>query len=269
MSQNPLTSPDVWNDLHQDYDRTSVPLFSVAAKRGIELVEPKKHFRVLDVACGPGTLTIEVAKRVQQVVAVDFATSMISLLQSKCRQAGVDNIESLVADGTSLPFADSQFDAVFSCFGLFLFADRAKGLSELFRVAKPQSKVMLSSWAPADGPIEAMYRIVRETLPDLPFQQGRAPLGTRGEIVQEMTDAGFVDLHVESMRVPFVFASAGAFWEENSRASAPLVATRRWVPASQWPAIEARILETLHQAFPADVNFDRFALVAAGNKPAV
>ena len=127
--------------------------------------------------------------------------------------------------------------------------NRAKGLAEMFRVARPQAKVMISSWAPAEGPIEAMYRIVRETLPDLPFQHGRAPLGTKDEIARELTEAGFTHLHVESVPVRFSYDSAYDYWRKNSRASAPLVATRRRVQQKDWPAVETRILDTL-ASFP-------------------
>jgi SAM-dependent methyltransferase len=267
VAQSPLTSPDVWNELHRAYDETLVPLFSIAAKRGIELVAPSSDDEVLDVACGPGTLTLEVAPLVRRVVAVDFAVSMIELLNGKCCRAGVENVETQVGDGTALPFADGRFDAAFSCFGLFLFADRAAGLSELRRVVKPGSKVMISSWAPAEGPIEATYRIVREVLPDLPFGEGHAPLGTKGEIVDEMGGAGFVDVQVERIPIRFAFPSAEAFWRANGLASAPLVATRRRVAPAEWPTIEQRILETLRSSFPARVDFERFAWVAVGKKP--
>jgi hypothetical protein len=152
--------------------------------------------------------------------------------------------------------------------GLFLFADRAAGLSSMLRVVKPGAKVMISSWAPAQGPIEEMYRIVREILPDLPFGKGHAPLGTKGEIIQEMTAAGFGELYVEPVQVPFSFASAEDFWEQNSRASAPLVATRRRVAPADWPAVEMRILDTLRRAFPTQVDFVRSAWVAVGRRPA-
>lgn len=267
VPQSPLTSPDVWNELHQAYERTIVPLFSAVARRGIELVAPDATAEVLDVACGPGTLTLQVASLVRKVVAVDFATSMIELLEEKCRQAGIVNIEAQVADGTALPYADSRFDAAFSCFGLFLFADRAAGFSELRRVVKLGAKVMISSWTPAEGPIEAMYRIVREILPDLPFQNGHAPLGTKHDIVEEMTAAGFADIQTEAVGVPFWFPSAEAFWEENNRASAPLVATRQRVAPADWPTVEARILQTLRSAFPARVEFDRLAWIAVGRRP--
>ncbi len=267
MEQSPLTSPELWNELHQAYEETLVPLFSIAAKRGLELVCPDRDAEVLDLACGPGTLTLMLATQVRRVVAVDFADSMIELLEEKCRKLCLDNVAAQVADGTALPFTNARFDAAFSCFGLFLFADRAAGFSELLRVVKPGKKVMVSSWAPAEGPVEATYRIVREILADLPFQQGRAPLGTDREIIEEMTLAGFEDLYVESVRVPFAFDSAEHFWQKNSRASAPLVALRRRVADADWPAIEARIQDTLRKAFPGRVDFERDAWVAVGNRP--
>jgi SAM-dependent methyltransferase len=268
VTQSPLTSPDVWNELHQDYEKTLVRLFSVAAKRGIELVAPQKDAVVLDVACGPGTLALMVAPLVNKVVAVDFAASMLALLEQKRNCAGLANIETLVADGTALPFADARFDAAFSCFGLFLFADRAAGFRELLRVIKPGAKAMISSWAPAEGPIEDTFRIVREILPDLPFGKGLAPLGTREDIIAEMAAAGFVDIRVEPIVVHFAFDSVQTYWSENSLASAPIVATRRRVDPTQWPAVEAQILESLRRSFPGRVKFDRNAWVAVGNRPA-
>jgi len=268
MSESPLTSPALWNELHEHYERTIVPLFSQVARRGIELLAPEASARVIDVACGPGTLTLNVAPRVSQVVAVDFAASMIGLLQKKCREAGFRNVEAQLADGMSLPFAEAEFDAAFSCFGLFLFSDRAQGFSELFRVVKPSSKVMISSWSPSDGPVEIMYRVVREVLPDLPFQKGRAPLGTKSDIVDEMSAAGFEQLLVESVPVTYDYPSVTTFWAENSRASAPLVATRRRVSEAQWPQMEARILAALSAQFSTGVHYERSAWVAVGRKPA-
>lgn len=267
VQQSPLTSPELWNELHLAYDENVVPLFSVVAKRALELVDPNRDAEVIDVACGPGTLTLQLATQVRRVVAVDFAPSMIELLEDKCRVARIGNIAAQVADGMALPFGQGRFDAAFSCFGLFLFADRAAGFSELWRVVKPGAKVMVSSWSPAEGPIEAMYRIVREVLPDLPFQKGRAPLGTKGELVEEMTQARFESIYVESIPVPFVFDSAEHFWRESSRASAPLVATRRHVTDTDWPAVESRIKDTLREAFPGRVDFVRNAWIALGTRP--
>ena len=114
--------------------------------------------------------------------------------------------------------------------------------------------------------MELAYRIVREVLPDLPFQKGRSPLGTKDEIVAEMSAAGLGQLLVESVPVTYDYPSAEEFWAANSRASAPLVATRRRVSDAQWPQIEARILAALCKEFPARVRWERGAWVAVGRK---
>src|SRR5512142_432182 len=111
MAESPLTSPSLWNELHRDYEKTIVPLFSKVALRVIDLVAPDANSRVVDVACGPGTLALNVAPRVRQVVAADFASSMIELLEAKCRERGVRNVVTQIADGMALPFADAEFDA--------------------------------------------------------------------------------------------------------------------------------------------------------------
>src|SRR5512142_1375840 len=113
-----------------------------------------------------------------------------------------------------------------------------------------------------------MYRIVREILPDLPFQNGRAPLGTRRDIEAEMGVAGFDGLQLEPVSVQFAFASVTEFWAGNSRASGPRVALRQRASAAEWAAVEARILATLAQLFPHRVQYERDAWVAVGQKPA-
>lgn len=267
MPESPLATPTLWNQIHRDYEKSLVPLFAPVAQRALQLCNPKPGDRVLDVACGPGTLAIQAARLVSTVVAVDFSQSMVDLLQQRCRQEGVTNIESRVADGMALPFAATDFDAAFSCFGLFMFPDRHQGLRELHRVLRPAGKLVVTSWAPVQGPMEAMYRIVREVLPGVPFQPGQAPLGTPQAIEQEVSAAGFAAPEVEAAAVRFRYPSVDAFWAENSRASGPLVAMKLRLPAPEWARVEARILELLRHEFAREVDFERRAWITLGRKP--
>lgn len=267
MPESPLATPTLWNQIHLDYEKSLVPLFAPVAQRALQLCNPEPGDRVLDVACGPGTLAIQAAHVVKTVVAVDFAQSMVDLLRQRCEQEGVSNIQSQVADGMALPFGAADFDAAFSCFGLFMFPDRHQGLLELFRVLRPGGKLVVTSWAPVQGPIEAMYRIVREVLPGVPFQAGQAPLGTPQAIEQEVTAAGFSVLDVEPATVRFRYPSVAAFWAENSRASGPLVAMKLRLSVPDWARIEAQILELLRHEFAREVDFERRAWVTLGRKP--
>ncbi|MBV5328114.1 MAG: class I SAM-dependent methyltransferase [Chlorobium sp.] len=63
------------------------------ASRFIELMNPQPNWSVLDVGCGAGTLAIPLNPLVQQITAIDFSEVMIDLLNQKCREDGITNID--------------------------------------------------------------------------------------------------------------------------------------------------------------------------------
>jgi len=73
------------------------------------------------------------------------------------QQAGVPNIEFVVADGMDLPFADDEFDAVTISFGLRNISDPHKGLAELFRVTRPGGRIVICEFSKPVKPLRAAY----------------------------------------------------------------------------------------------------------------
>ncbi len=72
----------------------------------VDLLNPKKGEKILDVGCGEGTLAVEIERRGAKVVGVDMSTEMIEQCQSK-------GIEAYVGSVTDLPYEEA-FDSVFS-----------------------------------------------------------------------------------------------------------------------------------------------------------
>ena len=103
--------------------------------------------KILDVACGTGDSTIELAKRAgsgSTVIGVDISSGMMEPLMRKAAKAGVhDRIHLKVADGTELPYKDETFNAVTCSFGIRNFEDKAKGLREFRRVLKTGGKLFI------------------------------------------------------------------------------------------------------------------------------
>ncbi len=95
----------------------------------------------LDLCCGTGDLTIELAKRAGRtgrVIGLDFNQAMLDLAEKKVRDLDLQkDIELVKADAMHLPFADNSFDVVTIGFGLRNVPDANQVLAEVTRVLKP------------------------------------------------------------------------------------------------------------------------------------
>jgi demethylmenaquinone methyltransferase/2-methoxy-6-polyprenyl-1,4-benzoquinol methylase len=114
----------------------------------------------LDVACGSGKLTAELARIAGprgRVVGLDFSPEMLAIARRKYQ--GVEFIE---GDALHLPFDDGRFDASTIAFGLRNLADPILGLREMTRVAR--RCVVLEFVKPPGGPVGGAYRIYLRTL---------------------------------------------------------------------------------------------------------
>lgn len=248
---SPLTQPDSWNFVAEGYLAEIAPLHVHYARDALELARLPGNARVLDVAAGPGTLSLLAAERAERVVAVDFSAGMLDVLRRRAAEAGFDHVEAQVADGQALPFADGSFDGAFSMFGLMFFPDRAAGFRELRRVLAPGGRAVVSSWTPAEQvPLAAaLYDCLHSQLPDLPYGDDRQPLADAGEFREEMAAAGFQPVAMHSTAHRLEKPSVRAFWQAQARASAPIAALRRRLSAGEWTDLSQRVIARLEREF--------------------
>jgi ubiquinone/menaquinone biosynthesis C-methylase UbiE len=145
---------------------------------------------VLDVGCGPGVLTTELAARVgaQSVTAVDPSERFVDAVRSRVPGATVER-----ASAESLPFPDDAFDAALAQLVVHFMADPVAGLREMGRVTRDGGTVAACVWdhsAGGNGPLSVYYEALHEVDPTLPNEVARA--GTRpGHLAELFRDAGF------------------------------------------------------------------------------
>jgi len=117
---------------------------------------------VLDLCCGPGTLTVllgERRHRARVVVGADFSEQMLRLADDRVGPKA-DNIRMCCADALTLPFGDQTFDLATCTFGIRNFQDLAAGLRELHRVLKSPSQVLILEFAmPVGRGFRFVYRL--------------------------------------------------------------------------------------------------------------
>jgi len=237
QNQSPLAGPEPWELVAEGYAAEAPHLMRGFSMRALGLVQPAADARVLDVAAGPGTLSLELAARVARVDAIDFSPNMVALLESERKRLALDNLFARVGDGQALPFDSASFDAAFSLFGLMFFPDRPKGYAELLRVLKPSATALVSSWAPAEDSslMRALFGAIAEMDPD--FVAPRRNIGGLENpevLAAELSAAGFVDVHVHAVSQSMPVISPAELWERFQRANAPLVLLRRRLGEAAW-----------------------------------
>jgi ubiquinone/menaquinone biosynthesis C-methylase UbiE len=126
------------------YTPYSVPVLTFMEQRtaeshaGFFLPQLLPGWRVLDAGCGPGTITLGLARKVSPgpVIGIDIEESQFAKAREQAEQEGL-NIEFQTANISHLPFGDGYFDAVFSHAVLQHLTDPDAALTEFRRVLKP------------------------------------------------------------------------------------------------------------------------------------
>jgi demethylmenaquinone methyltransferase / 2-methoxy-6-polyprenyl-1,4-benzoquinol methylase len=117
---------------------------------------------VLDVCCGTGDFSFELAGRVApggSVVGCDFSEPMLDLAREKAAARGA-SLRFEWADALQLPYDADRFDVVTVGFALRNFADFDRGLREMARVLKPGGRlVILEFTEPRRPPFSTFYSL--------------------------------------------------------------------------------------------------------------
>jgi ubiquinone/menaquinone biosynthesis C-methylase UbiE len=99
----------------------------------------RSGMRLLDVGCGPGSITLGLAEAVApgQVVGIDVQSAQVEQARALARMRGIANVSFEVANAYRLPFPDDSFDAVFANGVVMHLRQPVQALAELFRVLRP------------------------------------------------------------------------------------------------------------------------------------
>lgn len=111
----------------------------------LDLLALRPGERVLDVGCGSGVVTRDVARRVMpggRVVGLDTSAELLAIAGELARAAALDGaIDFRQGDAHALPFADGEFDAVLAVTVLAHIADAERAIREMVRVAARGARV--------------------------------------------------------------------------------------------------------------------------------
>ncbi|MFR9753397.1 class I SAM-dependent methyltransferase [Nocardia sp. 004] len=270
MSRNPLAVAEPWDLVADGYAEFAAAIMQPFAARALEFVSLAPTAQIVDVAAGPGTLSLLAAEHVALVEAIDFSEPMIARLAKDAVAAGLSNIRAQVGDGQNLPFESDRFDAGFSMFGLMFFPERAKGFAELFRVLRPGGTAVVSSWAPvADSPLmRMMFDALAAADPSVQEPQANFLSLENPELFEsEMRGAGFEAISIQRHSIALSFAEPEELWETMVRSSAPLELMRQSVGPEVWAERATLMREFLTERYRPHSPLSTTAYLGIGHKP--
>ena len=155
----------MFNNISKEYDILNrVISFGIDVswrKKIVKILKSKNPSTILDVATGTGDLAIAMAKtNANKIIGLDISKGMLDVGIEKIKKKNLNNtIDMVIGDSENLKYEDNFFDAVTVSFGVRNFESLDSGLSEIFRVLKPNgSLVILETSNPTKFPFKQFYR---------------------------------------------------------------------------------------------------------------
>jgi len=234
----------------------------------IDWVDPRPGMRILDLACGPGTLSYPIAQSVSpggEVVGIDLAPGMIELALRDVPPGLPVRFE--LMDMEDLRFPDHSFDATVCGHGFQFVPDLRRALSETRRVLKPGARMAASVPVDPATPSEAQVILERSlggALPPAP--KARDQLVTRRTVEDEESfvtiakQAGFSVAEVVRYEESTTWASPQHFIDMSAGWWSMAIRLDRLSPGEK-----ATLLERATRAIEAELGSGPLQIAGATN----
>ena len=173
-------------------------MLAPAHQGAIAQAAPGVGARVIDIGCGCGASTLDLAAHVGplgSVLAVDVSEPMLARAQERTKH--LPQVECRVADAAAHPFAPASYDLLFSRFGVMFFGDPAAAFAHMRKALKPSGRAVFVCWRPIDEnpwmrvPLNAVCKHVPRPPRPGPEDPGPFSFASTERVTRILTEAGF------------------------------------------------------------------------------
>jgi len=207
---------DVWVDKQREMDIMLNPL----GERAIQGLDLSGEIKILDIGCGCGATTLEIAKAVTQgeVIGVDISEPMLERATKTASDMMLTNTSFQVKDVQVDEMPRSYFDVAFSRFGVMFFEDPFEAFKNINHSLKDNGQLSFVCWQHASlNPWQSLsIQVIKEFL-DLPAPAPKSPgpfaFEDKSYINEILTESGFRDIEIKDNQEDIVMFSGKSIRE--------------------------------------------------------
>jgi ubiquinone/menaquinone biosynthesis C-methylase UbiE len=144
------TIAPTWVEVEDDLDQMNRDLGRMAMDR----LDLHPGQQVLDIGCGTGRTTLELASRVApdgRALGIDLTEVMLQRARQHAAQAGSNSVDFVHADAQVYDFGERKFDAAYSRFGVMFFSDPVAAFASIRRALRRGGLMSFVCWQPVEG----------------------------------------------------------------------------------------------------------------------
>ncbi|MFZ1989367.1 MAG: class I SAM-dependent methyltransferase [Alphaproteobacteria bacterium] len=217
--------------------------------------------RVIDIGCGGGATSMEIARIVGpngSVTGLDISPALARHCESRARKAGLSNTRFIAGDAATTKIGDANFDRLFSRFGVMFFADSKAAFAHMHGFLKPGGGLNFACWGPPPEntwmqEIAAVSQRILPApppMPPAPSEPGAMPgpfaFADPDYVRGILQSAGFTDINIKPWRGHLHFGGRDGNPEEAARfimEAMPMGAALQDQPAEKQRQARAELTE--------------------------
>ncbi|HWE99470.1 MAG TPA: methyltransferase domain-containing protein [Caulobacteraceae bacterium] len=225
-----------WTHYQAQLDRQLDPL----GRRAMQALAVQPGERVLDVGCGCGQTSVQLAEAAGsggEVVGADISRPMLDVARQRTPPSGAAPLSFIEADAQEADLGQGRFDAAFSRFGVMFFADPKRAFANIGRALRPGGRLAFVCWRPfvenvwMSGPFYAAAAIVgAPAAPPTPRSPGPFAFAEAGYVEDILEAAGFTDVSVAGHDALIGSGDAAATLDLSLHVGGPLAVALREQP---------------------------------------